>query len=112
MEEEAAAAAAAAMPQSSPKQPGTPVSLNTSSAQHDAPPPPSSLTSTAAHTTTPSEEHKVDKPSQGAPKEETTATPRTDGGREEGGTHLEDSDLILECVADMDACFKAFDKDE
>ncbi|KAK8403722.1 hypothetical protein O3P69_000072 [Scylla paramamosain] len=105
----AAAAAAAAMSLSSPKQPETPVSVSKSSAQHDATPSPSSLTPLAAQTT-PGD--KVSTIKQGTTRDETKAT---DGGREEGDTSQSQEqpcDLILECVADMDACFKAFDKDE
>ena len=97
------------MPLSSPKQRETPVSVSKSSAQHDATPSPSSLTTLAAHTTPPDE---TPKDKQGTTREGNEAT---DGGRVEGdcsGFQEQPCDLILECVADMDACFKAFDKDE
>lgn len=90
------------MPLSSPKQPATPVSASESSAQHDATPPPSSLTP-AAHTTP-----KTPTPSQSTKE-------ASDGGRVEGdcsGSQEQTCGIFSECLEDMDACFKAFDKDE
>lgn len=104
------------MPASFPKQPGTPVAPETPSAQHDTTPSPASLATPPAHApATPTGKTQEPTPAQkskGTPTDAPAATSGPAGGREEGGSQQETSDPFVGAAADMDACFKAFDKDE